>query len=207
MLNAKSDWVPLPSDAVEVARIDQPWGVKGWFKVHAYSAAPEALLAAKVWFALAPERNGLAAQPPKSGNVGKGLAQLDWREKLSLRLEVIESREHASTLVAAVEGVQDRDQALALKGARLFVPRADFPATQDEEYYWVDLIGLSVVNREGSALGRVVDIMPTGETSVFVIEREGRTGHRATLIPFVSAYVDRIDLAAKRMEVMWSLED
>jgi 16S rRNA processing protein RimM len=204
MLNTPSQWVKLPADAVEVARIDQPWGVKGWFKVHAYSAAPEALLQAPEWFALAPERPGLAAPavPPRSADTQQ--PHLRWQADLALRLQVLASREHASTVVASVAGVQDRDQALALKGARLFVARAHFPATQQDEYYWVDLLGLSVFNREGQNLGVVTDIMPTGETSVFVIEREGRTGHHATLIPFVSAYVDRVDVAAKRIDVAWS---
>lgn len=207
MLNAKSDWVSLPPDAVEVARVDQPWGVKGWFKVHAYSAAPEALLQAPEWFALAPERQGLAAASVQSRSTDTQQAHVVWQNNMALRLQVLASREHASTVVASVTGVQDRDQALALKGARLFVARAQFPATQQDEYYWVDLLGLAVFNREGQNLGVVTDIMPTGETSVFVIEREGRTGNHATLIPFVSAYVDRVDLAAKRIDVAWSWDD
>ena len=58
----------------------------------------------------------------------------------------------------------------ALKGVRISVPRSAFPATPEGEYYWVDLIGLRVVNREGVEMGIVRDLMPTGPNSVLVLE-------------------------------------
>ena len=71
---------------------------------------------------------------------------------------------------------QDRDkgvvEAEALRGAQGFVPRSSFPTAGDDEYYWVDLIGLDVVNREGVALGRVKDLMATGPQTVLVLQYE-----------------------------------
>ena len=83
------------------------------------------------------------------------------------------------------------------------MPRESFPATSDDEYYWVDLIGLAVVNREGVALGTVSELLPTGPQTTLVLsyEHEGKPCER--MIPFVSAYVDKVDLAGRRITVDW----
>lgn len=175
----------LPSDAVEVGRITDAWGVKGWFKVLPYSSNPEALLAAKSWL-LQPAEKGA-----KSFFTGTVL------------LPIRQARTHSDSVVAWAQGVDDRDAAEALCGARIFVPRANFPAAGDDEYYWVDLIGLPVVNREGVALGTVRDLLPTGPQTTLVLayEHEGKPHER--MIPFVSAYVDKVDLAGRCITVDW----
>ena len=175
----------LPPDAVEVGRIADAWGVKGWFKVVPYSSDPEALLGTKTWF----------LQPAEKGTKSFFQGTLE----LSLR----QSRMHSDALVAWARGVDDRDAAQALRGARVFVPRSAFPAVGKDEYYWVDLIGLDVVNREGELLGRVRELLPTGPqtTPVLAWEQDGKTHER--LIPFVSAFVDQVDLAGRRITVDW----
>jgi tRNA (guanine37-N1)-methyltransferase len=91
----------------------------------------------------------------------------------------------------------DRNAAEALKGARIYVARADFPAAKGpDEYYWVDLIGLEVVNREGVKLGVVRDLLPTGPHSVLCLEYTEGDKHLERMIPFVSVYVDQVDLPA-----------
>ena len=106
-------------------------------------------------------------------------------------------------MVGWAQGVDDRDQAEKLKGARVFISRAEFPKTDDDEYYWVDLMGLAVVNREGLALGTVKDLMSTGPQTVLVVgyEEEGKAQER--LIPFVNAFVDEVSLPNKRITVDW----
>ncbi|MBO1925908.1 16S rRNA processing protein RimM [Staphylococcus epidermidis] len=71
----------------------------------------------------------------------------------------------------------DRNAAEALKGARIFVAREHFPKTEDGGFYWVDLMGLNVLNREGVELGAVKDLMSTGPETVLVLgyEQEGRS--------------------------------
>ena len=110
---------------------------------------------------------------------------------------------HSDAIVAWAHGVADRDAAEALRGARIFVPRSAFPAVGEDEYYWVDLIGLEVVNREGVALGRVRELLPAGPQTTLVLahEHEGKTLER--LIPFVSAFVDQVDVAGGRITVDW----
>ena len=91
----------------------------------------------------------------------------------------------------------------------LYGLRSIFPEPDDDEYYWVDLIGLDVVNREGQALGRVVELLDTGAHSVLqvVAELPGDPPQRQErLIPFVAAYVDRVSLAERRITVDWGLD-
>jgi 16S rRNA processing protein RimM len=174
----------LPPDAIEVGRIADAWGVKGWFKVLPHSASPEALFSSRRWF----------LQPAERG--AKTFAG-------TTLLRIREAREHADTIVASAQEVDDRDAAEALKGARIFIPRSSFPTAGDDEYYWVDLIGLDVVNREGIALGQVKDLLATGPQTVLVLAYEEDGEPRERMIPFVSAYVDEVDLPGRRITVDW----
>lgn len=177
----------LPADAIEVGRIADAWGIKGWFKVLPYSADPEALFSSKRWFLLPTERGA---------QTFTGVATLS----------VKEAKEHSDTVVATAHGVDDRTAAEALRGSRIFVSRSSFPAAAKDEYYWVDLIGLDVINREDVALGVVKELLSTGAQTVLVMEYEedGKTVER--MIPFVSVYVDDVDLQARRIRVDWQAD-
>ncbi|MOA43768.1 Ribosome maturation factor RimM [compost metagenome] len=100
----------------------------------------------------------------------------------------------------------DRNAAEALRGARVFVPRSSFPTAGDDEYYWVDLIGLSVVNREGVVLGTVRELLATGPQTTLVLtaEEDGKTIER--MVPFVSVFVDKVDLPGRLITVDWQPE-
>ena len=174
----------LPADAIEVGRIADAWGIKGWFKVLPYSASPEALFSSKRWYLQPAERGAKTF----SGTV---------------LLKIKEAKEHSDSVVATSAEVPDRNAAELLKGARIFVSRASFPTPETDEYYWVDLIGLDVVNREGVALGAVRELLHTGPQTVLVLayEEEGKTKER--MIPFVSAYIDTVDLAGRRITADW----
>jgi 16S rRNA processing protein RimM len=173
----------LPADAIEVGRIADAWGIKGWFKVLPHSAQPEALFSSKRWFLKAP---GSAAETTAA-----------------FRLPISEAKEHSDCIVASSEDVPDRNAAEALRGARVFVPRSSFPTAGDDEYYWVDLIGLSVVNREGVALGTVRELLATGPQTTLVLaaEEDGKAIER--MVPFVSVFVDKVDLAGRLITVDW----
>jgi 16S rRNA processing protein RimM len=177
----------LPADAIEVGRIADAWGIKGWFKVLPHSASPEALFSSKRWYLLPTERGVKTF----SGTV---------------LLRVREAKEHSGTVVASAQDVDDRSAAEALKGARIFIARSSFPTAAEDEFYWVDLIGLEVVNREGQSLGQVKELLSTGAQTVLVIEytEDGKVLER--MIPFVSVYVDAVDLAGKRITVDWQAD-
>ena len=172
----------LPADAVEVGRIADAWGVQGWFKVISHSAQPEALFSSKRWYLLPTERG------PKPFD-GVGL------------MAIREAKDHSGTVVARCQDIADRDAAQALKGSRIFVARSSFPTASADEFYWVDLIGLSVVNREGLGLGVVRDLVSTGPQTVLVIEHMQGEAVREILIPFVSVYVDDVDMAQRLIRV------
>lgn len=183
----------LPDDAIEVGRILDAWGVKGWVKILSHSTDPEALFSAKSWFLQAPDVKFRPGFTAFSGTVS---------------LSVDEAKTHSGSMVAKFSGVDDRNAAEALRSCRIFLPRSSFPAASKDEYYWVDLIGLNVVNREGVALGLVRDLMATGPHSVLCVEytthqEDGTTSTAERMIPFVSAYVDAVDIANKCITVDW----
>jgi 16S rRNA processing protein RimM len=175
----------LPADAVEVGRIHDAWGIKGWFKVLPHSASPEALFSSRRWFLQPSEK---AAKPAFTGTV---------------LLRIREAKEHSDSIVATAQDIEGREAAEALRGSRIFVARSSFPTAGEDEYYWVDLIGLQVVNREGLVLGDVRELMSTGPQTVLVVgyDEDGKPAER--MIPFVAAYVDTVDLAGKRITVDW----
>ena len=181
----------LPADAVEVGRILDAWGIKGWFKVLPHSASPEALFSSKRWFLQPPDKArapAVARDFPFAGTV---------------LLKIREAKEHSGSLVACAQDDLDRNAAESLRGARIFISRASFPSTAEDEFYWVDLIGLSVTNREGVELGQVKDLMSTGPQTVLVVVQEAGGQTLERMIPFVSAFIDQVDIAGGRITVDW----
>jgi 16S rRNA processing protein RimM len=114
---------------------------------------------------------------------------------------VSEARVHSSTVVAKLEGVDTREQALALKGATVSVEREALPEAEEGHYYLVDLIGLEVVNEQGERLGTVKQWITNGAQDVMEV-----VGERARLIPWVAAIVKEVDLAARRVVVQWGAD-
>ncbi len=178
------DQVDLPADAVEVGRVGDAWGIKGWFKVVAHSSSPEALFSSKRWYILPSDRGARNFEGPRL-------------------LRLSEVKEHAGGVVASAAEVSDRSAAELLRGSKIFIPRSSFPSTQAEEFYWVDLIGLDVINREGLVLGKVKELLATSAQAVVVVEFDQDGAQHERMIPFVASYVDGVDLPAKRINVDW----
>ncbi len=181
----------LPADAIEVGRIADAWGIKGWFKVLPHSASPEALFSSKRWYLLPPDRPMKATMP--------------WTGALLLKIK--EAKDHSDSVVATSLDIVDRNAAEALRGARVFVPRSSFPTAGQDEYYWVDLIGLDVFNREGETMGQVKELLSTGPQTVLVLtytDTEAKEAER--MIPFVAAFIDAVDLPGRRITVDWQAD-
>lgn len=194
---ALDDGEVWPDDAVEVGRVVDAWGVKGGLKVLPFSSDPQALFCTKRWFLQPAEPQGL--QRPGSPDSA--------RLKRPRFLKVLQAREQGEVIVVTADGVDDRNTAESLKGARVFVSRSAFPTPSDDEFYWVDLMGLDVINREGQALGRVVDLLDTGPHCVLRCESPGADGKPVErLIPFVSAYIDSVSLTERRIVADWGLD-
>jgi len=159
-----------------MGRVLAPFGIRGWLKVRSETDEPQALLSYRTWRL----------------ETAQG-----WRD-----YQVEEGRAHGgSGLIAKLEGVDDRDRAAELRNSAITVARSALPPAGEGEYYWADLIGLSVTNREGVPLGVVEEIFATGANDVLVVR-----GERERLIPFVQAVVVTVDLAAARLEVDWGAD-
>lgn len=188
--------MPLPDDAVEVARVLGAWGIKGGLKVKPFSALPEALFSSKRWF----------VRPPEAGAARPALTPKGDVRALPGLLCITQARDQGDLIVATCPDVTDRDAAEAMAGARIFISRASFPTPDDNEFYWVDLIGLAVHNREGRELGQVVNLIETGPHCVLCIQPADAAADEV-LIPFVDAYVDRVDREARVIHVDWAFDD
>ena len=162
-----------------MGRIAAPHGVRGAMKVRPASADPAALLAYETWWV----RQGDGA----------------WSAR-----RVRSARGHGTMLVAELADVESREQAAALRGADVGVPRAALPDPGEGAYYQADLAGMSVVNREGVVLGVLEDFIESGAHPIARVVDPVRG---ARLIPWVDAYVDAVDLDARRIDVDWTAEE
>lgn len=162
-----------------MGRVAAPYGVKGWVKIQTFTETPDALLDFPSW------------QIGKNGH---------WRDS-----RVEDASVHGDSIIAKLAGCDDRDAAFALRGQEIAVNREELPETQEGEYYWEDLIGLTVVNREGNNLGQVVRLLETGAHDVLVIKGKEENA-KEILIPFVGVYVLKVDLAQGAIEVDWGLD-
>ena len=114
------------------------------------------------------------------------------------QFEVTQAREAKGFLVATLKGVTSRNEAERLNGVELYVAREKLPATDEDEYYHADLIGLAAVSAAGEALGRVVAIHNFGAGDIIEIAPpSGPT----ILLPFTNAVVPAVDLAGGRVVI------
>ena len=118
----------------------------------------------------------------------------DWQS-----IKVVEGQRHGKSVILRLEGVDDRDQAAALIGTEIGVDRGGLPNPEDGHYYWSDLLGLTVVHRDGTELGTINEMLETGTHDVMVVK-----GDTERLIPFVmNEIVIGVDLSNKQVNVDW----
>ena len=118
----------------------------------------------------------------------------DWQP-----IKVAEGQRHGKTVILHLEGFDDRDQAAALIGTEIGAMRSELPEPEDGHYYWLDLIGLKVVHRDGTELGTIKDMLETGANDVMVV-----AGEQERLIPFIKGrFIINVDLNEKQVDVDW----
>jgi len=169
----------VPDDLIPVGHVLGAFGVQGWVRIRPYSPDAGALLQVRTWWVDKPELHDI---------------------------DMCQAKLHGDDLVAQLVGVASRDAAEALKGSVVQISRRRFPALADNEYYWVDLIGLEVVNMQGVRLGHVSDMLDNGAHPVLrvaVSDNNDAEKARELLIPFVDRFVSTVDQAAKRITVDW----
>ena len=117
-------------------------------------------------------------------------------------IEQLKGRVTAKGLVVRLPDIADRDAAQALHGAELWITRSQLPPPKPGEYYWTDLEGLRVRNREGVEFGTVSHLFETPGNPVMVVQ-----GERERLIPFLlERFVDSVDLDAGEIVVDWDAD-
>ncbi|NYT24092.1 ribosome maturation factor RimM [Alcaligenaceae bacterium] len=196
---------PVPGDLVELGRMTGAYGIRGWVKIQPHAAGSSTLLQAREWWLRKPVVPGRAdPQAPA------------WPVK------VLKSRTQGSTIVGGLQGVVDRNQAEQLRGCTVWVSRSAFPAAEDDEYYWVDLLGCTVYgDSDGQCvlLGVVEDVVDNGAHAVLRVRRQALDEQGAvlpmldakgrsleSLVPFVSAHVHTVDLPNRRIVSNWPVD-
>ena len=159
-----------------MGRVGVAHGVRGALKVQPLSADPATLTQFGEWWLRAHDAGPWQAY------------------------RVSASRLQAGTVIAELQGIATREAATALRGATVGVPRQLLPALAEDEHYRADLIGMTVVNRADERLGEVIGFIDSG---AHPIVRVAEGGARERLIPWVARYVDRVDTAARQIEVDW----
>ncbi len=117
-------------------------------------------------------------------------------------VELLRCRWREDVLIAELAALPDRDAAEVAKGLLVGAPRGALPPTDKDEYYWVDLIGLDVVNQHGRNLGRVLGLIETPANAVLRVG-DGKDAQGERLLPFVAAVVRGVDLPAQQIRVDW----
>lgn len=163
---------------VVLGRLAEPYGLRGWLKLHVFADDPLAWAEMPTWWMA---REG---EP--------------WRE---VGLKSLKS--HGDGVVVLLEGVDDRTAAEAMKGVLVGVPHHALPLTEENEFYWADLIGLEVVNTAGERLGKVAGLLETGANSVLRVASEENPER---LLPFVASVVLAVDKEAGLIRVEWGLD-
>ena len=186
------DSAEQPHDLVVVGRIGIAYGIKGWAKIHPFSHSPDALLHAKQWW--------IAPYIPE-----QAVEQVQWQAVFPSQL-----KPHADAWVGVCAEWADRTQAERLKGWQIAIARADFPQTDENEFYWVDLLGAHVINQDQVVLGEVVGFLENAAHTVLTIRGLNSATEQKSveyLIPFVSAFVGEVDLLAtpKTIAVTWDV--
>jgi len=178
-LTGKAAGVTVPDDLVLVGHVTGAYGIHGWVRIKPYSADADAMLHAKTW----------------------------WLDKPVLRdVDMMQAKRHGDDVVAGLVGIADRNAAEALKGAAVQIRRSHFPPLSDDEFYWIDLIGLAVENLQGESLGSVVDLMDNGAQAILQVQAPpvaDADKPKEWLIPFVDQFVKTVDQEAKKITVDW----
>lgn len=163
-------------DWIVLGRFGRVHGIKGFITIHSYTEPRENIL-----------------------NYSQLYARINsqWQP-----LEVTRIESTSKSILALIAGYTEREQAAHLTNIELGVPKDQLPRLADGEYYWHQLIGLTVVNQQGEKLGNVADLLATGSNDVLVVQ-----GEKQVLIPFLPGrYVSSVDIDAGMIFVDWDAD-
>jgi len=169
----RNDAAPM----VIMGRVAGAQGILGWVKLKTYTEFDESLSQFPVWWL--------------------GDEQRPWRE-IGVEKFAVQSK----GLIARFAGCNDRTAAEKYKGLLIAVPRSSLPQPEEDEYYWIDLIGLNVVDVAGESLGVVDGLMDTGANEVLCV----RGANGEILIPFIAGVIQQVSLSENVIRVDWAAD-
>jgi 16S rRNA processing protein RimM len=166
-----------------IGRVGNTFGIKGWSHLISYTDPQENIFTYKNW-------------------------RIEQSPNHYIPITLESYKEHGNHFVIKFADVKDCDQALLLKGKSIAVERAELPVLSQNNYYWSDLIGLSVVNTKGESLGIIDHLFETGSNDVIVTKittkiDEKHTGEKNIFIPYLGSVVKTVDLEKQMMVVEW----
>jgi len=170
----------MSQDSIVVGKLGAPHGIKGWLKVHSFTDDPEGIFNFSPW---------LISQQGKAET-----------------FEVIDWRRSGKGFIAKLANINDRDEAMAYTHGEITVVESQIPELPQGEFYWRDLIGMSVITNKGYNLGKVDDLMETGSNDVLVVKANNNDGFGKSerLLPFLTdSVIENVDLDAKEITVDW----
>lgn len=169
-----------------LGRVSGVYGVEGWVKVYSETDPRDGITGYDPWYLRQ-----------------RSHSQSEWRE-----LRVENGRRQAKTVIAKLQGVDDRDAARQLIGALIAITPDQLPQLEQGEYYWRDLIGMRVINTEGVELGVVRRLMETGANDVMVVgTADGDDSAKENLIPWTPGRaVLEVDVERREIRVDWDAD-
>jgi 16S rRNA processing protein RimM len=170
----------MASETVTLGKVGAPYGVKGWFKVTSYTEELDGIFDYSPWLLL-------------QGGEVKEYTVEHWKH-------------HNKSLVAKLEGVDDRDAAEAIKNLEISVDSAVLPQLDEDEFYWRELIGMTVVNTKGYDFGKIEQMFETGANDVMVVKANVKDafGQKQRMIPYLyEQVVLDVDREARTVTVDW----
>lgn len=161
---------------IVVGRFGSPYGVKGWVKVISFTDPPAKILGYEPWVIV------------KSG--------------ISQSVSPVQGRMQGGNVVVQLDGCNDRDEAKTYTNIDILIEREQLPDLPNDEFYWVDLVGLTVFNTTNEMLGKVDHLFATGSNDVLVTKDESGKTHN---IPYLDHVIMEVDLKGGRIIVDWDL--
>lgn len=168
------------NNLITLGKVGSVYGIKGWLKIHSFTENAEDIFDYSPWSL-------------KLGGKTQSVTVTDWRK-------------HNNGLIAKFDGIDDRDIAQGVVSHEITVDESVLPELPEGDFYWRDLIGMTVVTEQGYNLGEVTDIMETGANDVLVVKanRNDGFGKKERLIPYLfEQVVKTVDATNKQITVDW----
>lgn len=160
------------SNPIIIGSFGKTFGVRGWIKINSFTSPKRNIIDFKPWLI---QKNN------------------SWEE-----ICIESSKEHSNNIIVKLSNCNSPEEAQNFTNAKIAIWQKQLPKLQTNEYYWIDIIGLKVINLQEVVLGVVQDLMATGANDVLIV-----TGDRKRLIPYISNIILSVDLAKKIIQVDW----